>query len=490
MERAMHPFWTLVLLVCFAACGGGSGDSSSQLDSYETPGLPGQVDEKPLPDADFAELDVQTMLAPALRFRARLLPGYPGVYEYVLTNTGSGYVERFLIQPATGFAGPRPLLVVFHKYSASHADLLNTGFLAESAARGWHVMCPLGARGKHYGNLESQINTQAAIELATTQFAVDTSRVYGVGFSMGGGAGANYAARHVNPERIMFAAFVNHTGTVSLQNEWTRAVDDTDADDNQPFPGNNLEGPDLLESYFGGTPAARPFQYARCSTIETDSTTSFVLPSYDFARNLAHIPTLTWRITNEPVETQYLAQQTQLFHGVVAARSPAAVEQVVPGTEHRWGTLNPAQACAFLAQHTLQVPTAGDLLADEDGRWFRFLVTQETFQANGAFTRVRWTADAATRTIEVLDTDYLKRMQTSSSMIGFGLTGGVPFKVRMSAADGLPDEVLLTSLGQSAPSVVLRDGVPTTAYVWDAQAGSLLLAETDAALHEWTITIP
>jgi len=26
--------------------------------------------------------------------------------------------------------------------------------------------------------------------------------------------------------------------------------------------------------------------------------------------------------------------------------------------------------------------------------------------------------------------------------------------------------------------------------VWDAQAGSLLLAETDAALHEWTITIP
>jgi hypothetical protein len=162
----------------------------------------------------------------------------------------------------------------------------------------------------------------------------------------------------------------------------------------------------------------------------------------------------------------------------------------VPGTEHRWGTLNPAQACAFLAQHTLQVPTAGDLLADEDGRWFRFLVTQETFQANGAFTRVRWTADAATRTIEVLDTDYLKRVQTSSSMIGFGLTGGVPFKVRMSAADGLPDEVLLTSLGQSAPSVVLRDGVPTTAYVWDAQAGSLLLAETDAALHEWTITIP
>ena len=38
----MHPFWTLVLLVCFAACGGGSDSSSSQLDSYETPGLPGR----------------------------------------------------------------------------------------------------------------------------------------------------------------------------------------------------------------------------------------------------------------------------------------------------------------------------------------------------------------------------------------------------------------------------------------------------------------
>lgn len=496
------------LLLC-AACGGAAQPAPDAGGSVVAPQDPGLADdasvtedggqeaapEQPAPqlpgDLDFAELDALTMMqAPALRFRAREVPGYPGLYEYILNNTGSGYVERFLVQPALGQQGPRPLLVVFHKYSSSHGDLLNTGFLAECAARGWHVMCPLGARGKHYGNLESQINTQAAIELVLAQFQVDRTRIYGAGFSMGGGAGANYIARHVDPDRAMFAAFVNHTGSVSLQNTWSRSFDDADLDDNLPAPGDNLEAPDILEGHFGGTPLQKPFAYARCSTIESDFGNTQVLAGYDFARNLAHVPTLDWRISNEPLDTQYLAEQTQLFHAHQAPRNSANAEVVVQASTHRWGTLDPVAACNFLAQHTLQLPVAGDLLADEDGRWFRFLVTQESTVPGGAFTRIRWSADAANRVIELLDTEYLRRAQTSAAMIGFPLTGGVPFKLRLSAADGLADEVLLTGLGQSAPVSVLRDGVPSTAWQWDAQAGSLLVAETDAALHEWTIVLP
>lgn len=507
----MRRLLVATFLLC-AACGGGSPVEPETGGSVVAPQDPGVADdavvdedgdqgslpEVPAPqtpelpaDLDFAELDALTMLqAPALRFRAREVPGYPGLYEYVLNNTGSGYVERFLIQPAAGQTGPRPLLVVFHKYSASHGDLLNTGFLAQCAARGWHVMCPLGGRGKHFGNLESQINTQAAIDLVLAQYQVDRTRIYGAGFSMGGGAGANYAARHVDPDRAMFAAFVNHTGGVSLQNVWQRSYDDADLDDNLPAPGDNLEAPDLLEGFFGGTPLQQPFAYARCSTIESDYGNTQVLPGFDFARNLAHVPTLNWRISNEPLDTQHLAEQTQLFHAFQAPRNSANAEQVVQDSVHRWGTLDPAAACNFLAQHVLQVPVSGDLLADEDGRWFRFLVTQATGVPGGAFTRIRWSADAANRVIEVLDTDHLRRVQTSSAMIGFPLGGGVPFKLRLSAADAQPDEVLLTGLGAAAPVSVLRDGVATTAYQWDAQAGSLLVAETDAALHEWTIVLP
>lgn len=464
----------------------GGGDQS---------GLPDEADEAPAPgqgdapdELDWAELDMQASATlPGWRYRVRAVPGYPGMWEFVVNNTGSGYVERFLVQPATG-SQAAPLLVVFHKYSSSHGDLLNTTFPAEAAARNWHVMSPLGARGKHFGNLESQINTQVAIDLVMSLWPVDRQRIYGVGFSMGGGAGANYAARHVDPSRAMFAAFVNHTGGMSLENVWANAYDDQDGDDNTPNVGENLEAPDLLESYFGGTPLQSPFGYARCSTVEIDAATTQVLPTFDFARNLAHVPMLNWRVANEPLETQYLANGLALFHQHQAPRNPANAEVVAPGSLHRWNTLDAAAACNFLAQHALTVPTSGDLLADEDGVWFRFVLSQ---QQQGAFTRLRWRVDGQNPTgklIEVLDTHNLARAQISPEQAGFAFQGTMV--ARLSAADGQGDHLLLTGV-PNAPSFLLRDGAFVLAGSWihDPQAQTLLLLESDPGLHEWVFQL-
>ena len=460
-----------------------------------TPGLPGSVDEAPAPglggstdELDWAELDMQASATlPGFRYRVRLVPGYPGIWEFVVNNTGSGYVERFLVQPATG-SQPAPLLVVFHKYSASHADLLNTTFPAEAAARNWHVMSPLGARGRHFGNLESQINTQVAIDLVLSLWPVDRQRIYGVGFSMGGGAGANYAARHVDPSRAMFAAFVNHTGGMSLENVWANAWDDQDLDDNTPNIGDNLEASDLLESFFGGTPAQSPFGYARCSTVELDAATTQVLPTLDFARNLAHMPLLNWRLANEPQETQYLAAGTALFHQHQAPRNSANSEVVASGNQHRWNTLDAAAACNFLAQYTLSVPTSGDTLADEDGVWFRFVLAQ---QQQGAFTRLRWRVDgqhATGKLIEVLDSHNLARAQISPEQAGFAFQGAMV--ARLSAADGQADQLLLTGV-PNPPAFLQRDGnfVLAGSWIHDPQAQTLLLLEADPGLHEWTFVL-
>jgi hypothetical protein len=94
-----------------------------------------------------------------VRYRAHPVAGYVGLYEFVLNNTGSGWQEKFLLQvPPVPPTGPTPLLVVFHKYGSSHGDLISSGFIPEVQARGWYAICPLGARQKNFGNLESQIN--------------------------------------------------------------------------------------------------------------------------------------------------------------------------------------------------------------------------------------------------------------------------------------------------------------------------------------------
>jgi hypothetical protein len=197
---------------------------------------------------------------------------------------------------------------------------------------------------------------------------------------------------------------------------------------------------------------------------------------------------LNWRVANEPLETQYLANGLALFHQHQAPRNPANAEVVAPGSLHRWNTLDAAAACNFLAQHALTVPTSGDLLADEDGVWFRFVLSQ---QQQGAFTRLRWRVDGQNPTgklIEVLDTHNLARAQISPEQAGFAFQGTMV--ARLSAADGQGDHLLLTGV-PNAPSFLLRDGAFVLAGSWihDPQAQTLLLLESDPGLHEWVFQL-
>src|SRR5688500_7210110 len=69
------------------------------------------------------------------------VPGFPGVYNVWLQNTGSGLQEQFLVQPASPPPPPgqvKPLLVLFHGAGTSHmSPLLHSTFFAEAASRGW-----------------------------------------------------------------------------------------------------------------------------------------------------------------------------------------------------------------------------------------------------------------------------------------------------------------------------------------------------------------
>lgn len=458
------------------------GDDAGEAESASSLSQTLSSNERRLREADQREDASLIANAIAPRFQARFVPGFTGLFEFTIFNTGSGWQEKFLLQiPPTPPTGPAPMLVVFHKFGTSHGDVLNTTFLAESQARGWYCVAPLGARQKHFGNIESQINTRAALDLVAHLFPVDRDRVYGVGFSMGGGAMANYAARHLDPSGIRFAALCDHTGGVSLAHTWFNEPDDADLDDDLPLPGQNLEVPDVLEDLFGGPPSAVPFAYQRSSTIDLDPNTGVIGPNTDLGRNLEHVPTLVWVADHDPLA--YVVTQTYAFDGYLQAQNAAHQLNVASGNFHSWTTLDETAVCDWLQTKTLQTPTSGRLLADENGRWLHFDVEQNVA---GAFTPFTFDVDTLARRITLTQSANLRRVSVHAAAAGVPLTGVV--SVRLATADGTGDRVRLLG-ATNAPITVTRDGVAASG-TYDALLDTFEIVETSPTRHDWVLTFP
>lgn len=491
-------------LLLAASCGGGAPSSSVVAPAQPVPPtppgptLPDDSDRTPnrvrsVADAltgserrvrEVDEVDYASVHSPVagLRYRARFVDGFPGLIEFILNNTGSGWQEKFLVQlPPTHPTQPVPLLMVCHKFGASHGDVLNTTFMAESQARGWYLVAPLGARQKHFGAQEFQINTRAVLDLVAQLFPIDRQRVYGVGFSMGAGALANYAARHLDPSGVRFAALCEHTGGVSLPHTWFHEPDDADLDDDLPQPGLNLEVPDILEDLFGGTPSAVPFAYLRASCIELDPITGQIANGTNLGRNLAHLPTLIWMANADPLG--YLVTQTYAFDAHLQSQNAGHQLNVVNGGVHSWSTLDETFVCDWLAQRTLQTPSAGRTLASENGPWFHFHVEQG---AGGTFTPFTWEIDTVTRSVQLLQTANLRRISIDAPGAGLVLSG--PVSLRLATSDGTGDRVRLLGV-TSPPIAVTRDGV-AAGGVYDALTASYEITETNPAPHDWVITFP
>lgn len=437
-----------------------------------------------------AEIDTGTSVASftggssAIRYRARLVTNLPyPSYEFIVSNTGSLWQEKFLLQvPSTPPTGPTPLLVVFHKYGSSHGDVLNTNFPAEADTRGWYLLSPLGGHQKNFGTMQAQINVRAALTLTLHLFSqIDRTRIYGVGFSMGGGSLASFAARQIDPQGPMFAAIVNHTGTVSLAHtHYNDTYDDDDTDDN-PAAGAGLEPQEMLEFLLGGTPATHLFDYQRFSTIDLDPILNSIGVGTDMSRNLAHVPTYVWYADNDP--NAYLREQTAQFDTHVRPQNVANLLSQIPSTTHSWGTLDDTAVCDWLAQRTLAIPTSGSTLADEDGRFFHFTLAQD---ASGSFTPFTWSFDATTSTFDLSATQNLRSL--SMDLVSMGapaLTGAFTFN--LATTDGLGDTIQLTNVPFS-PISVTRDGI-SAPHLHDAATQTLTIVETDgAAPHAWVVT--
>ena len=282
-----------------------------------------------------------------------------------------------------------PLLVHFHTYGGGNFELIAFArtMLSEADARGWYLLAPnqdvrnaQGQRdGRTFGNDEAQRRVQATLDWARATLAIDRERIYGYGFSMGGGDVLSYAAQHLDPERGAFAAVINHTGTLVLSEEWTR---------NSP-----VRPP--LEGVFDGSPAVTRYAYDRASSVEFPWSPTqpgvFTGAGAHTARNLFFTPIRSWYHVNDVAFLRALefmqALDTLVFdHEIVIVPTLPPPASGPPIPDHAWEYLDPRTACNWFEQQTLTVPSAGTLHVARDARYHDLALRRKTGDDFGAIT--------------------------------------------------------------------------------------------------------
>jgi len=390
---------------------------------------------------------------------------HSGVFEITLsgTVTGTGWEESFLLGIPMGALVPRaPLLVAFHSYSRTPQEILqDTDYFSEAMARGWYVLAPLGAHKFGFGLDYSQRNIRAAVEWAMGQVPVDPERIYGVGFSMGGGVALNYAARYLDPTGPMMAAVVDHTGTVSIRDEYANAVDTS-----------LFENPLM----FGGSPSQVPFAYQQASSIDMDPLTAVVDPDADLLRNLGHVHLRIWNVDQDPVT--YLLAQTLALGSHALGLGLTPLIETGPGSSHSWDSLDEAAVLDWLDPLRLYIPVPGDqvdVLAHEDGRYFHFELTQD---AGGAFSPFRWHCDTISNHLTIDRIGNVERLRFEMDEVG--LLQGQLFEVELGSDDGDGLRVEIGGL-PAAPASVQRNGQASGNWSYDVTTGLLVIDEAGSS---------
>lgn len=295
----------------------------------------------------------------------------PQVFYGQLAGTGTGWKEEFiLVRPIS--TTKRPVLVFWHQYGKELTDLKNTTYLQEAIQRDWYLIAPLGAHRYHFGIDYAQENIRVLtcylgdwVGRAPSVANFDEERIYGVGFSMGGGALTAYASRHLDPTEYPYAAIVNHTGTMSIAPLYKT--------------GSIFDHPLM----FGGGPKQFRYRYTIASPIflypcpnvvNVQAVRVGVHVHADLIRNVPQFQMRTFTATGD---SHANIAQCLLFdaHTQIQLGYPGFTSRTGPGNNHRWSTLNETQTCDYLFSHTFSRPTGPTrILADREARYYDITV--------------------------------------------------------------------------------------------------------------------
>jgi pimeloyl-ACP methyl ester carboxylesterase len=367
--------------------------------------------------------------------------------------TGTGIGEIFKYQIPGSYdpgADPVPLVIGYHGFGSSASSVAAQTTLDEECnARGWFYMAPTGLDDQLFGSDPSQANTEAALQFLLDNFAIDADRIYMVGFSMGGGVCANFAARRRDPDGIMIAAL----GVVSGTFDWTLTWFTSDSTVQV-----------LLENpfNFGGTPFQFPFPYQASSGLYFSSGSYPPLPGVlEFGRsmalNLGTVPTyVTWDLDDTLPE---VVSEEPVFQGVLAALGGTVVSKPVTGTpspKHSWAVLDEADLFDFFDGKVVQrYPAVIEALAEKD-KAVGWIEVQQA--AGGDFTRLDALAVPGSLSASASGVTNARRL--TLDLGAAGLSGAGPFHVAGSSADATGFE--LAAAGTADPPAWMLETVGGT----------------------------
>lgn len=399
--------------------------------------------------------------------------GGPNIGIYELNLPQRRWKERVVVglpDPNANHPQPYPVLTLFHGFGeVPEAVPVNTPLVTSALNRGWTVVIPLGAHVYNYGIDYAQDNIEDVFEFVQQLAPIDLDRVYAVGFSMGGGAAASYAARHLDPQHVRFAAVVNHTGSTSLRN----------THDVGGIP--SLFGSALM---FSGTPSSAPFRYQRSSVIDLRAG-NLIDPETDMVRNLVHVPVFHWSATNDPL--QYLITQSYQMHQRLQYWGGESRWSTAPASTHSWTTM-PATILDDLEPITWQAPTEGEnvpVLADRSGRWHMFDIEQSRARAFSPF-QFNWIGNDSLLALTQIDNIRSIGFDITDPALGFLPNQILTLDVQTRVL--APLDVRIRGLA-GPPSAVHRRGTVTNDWSWNATTQVLTLLETSAtSVTNWYIT--
>lgn len=415
-----------------------------------------------------------------------------GVHTLCVPETGA-YESYRLERPAFLVPGVSyPLIVLFHGSTGSHAELGSTsppwdsyGFVQAAIDRGYIVMMHDGGRAPAphafatFGNEAFQAHTRAAMRAVLDSFGpvIDRNRVYGYGFSMGGGELLNFSARHLDPSAPwgMFAAVVNHTGGLSLRMTAASNV-----------PANIATA---FNTIFGVHYLTDPFAYQRASVIDTlcfhtsSDCTSFPCSPANVETESSLALNLRWQSGKTFFDTcegnKNLTQSCQLLGTVLGANTFHKFKLLGDGAAalgHSWSILDPAEVLAVFDANVLDTTSGGflsgdTLFADDDRRVWA--LSAERINP-GDFGRLKWSV-APTRDQIIVLMDSAFSLPSNVGALGVSVGSGSALRDDVCLEIILEADLPVTVRGYSGPPVgVFTTGCVPVPFTWTA-GGELLL---------------
>ena len=137
--------------------------------------------------------------------------------QYIIENHDTLDVFSYQIPSTYDESIPVPILVAFHQWGGNENSPYSTEFDEEANERGWLFMSPYGGSPNNYNHQGAQSFVENALTWMIENYSIDSNRIYMVGGSMGGAAGAIYSNNHLNPDKPMVAATASGSGILDCE---------------------------------------------------------------------------------------------------------------------------------------------------------------------------------------------------------------------------------------------------------------------------------